>query len=84
MSPSVEEMKMQLKTLREIHSLGGVMKALRSQAIDFDGPFRTVKGPIVFRLRDQIVLESELDSLLSVGELNADGISTLLRKLRAH
>lgn len=74
---------MLLKTSREPSELVDVVKALRRQAVDFEGPFRTAKGRIIFGIEDQIVLDSELRDLLESGQLNPAGIRTLLRKLRA-
>jgi len=67
---------------REIPELGVVVRSLNDQGIPYQGPFRTSKGRMVLRLKDQIVLGSELTTLLAAGELNPGGISMLLRRLR--
>lgn len=74
---------MLLKTSREPSQLVDVVNALHRQAVDFQGPFRTASGRLIFRIKDQIVLESELRDLLESGQLDPAGIANLLRKLRA-
>ena len=74
---------MLLKTSQEQSELVEVMTALRREAIDVEGPVRTGKGRIVFRMGHQIVLESELVELQRSGKLSATGVAALLRGLRA-
>lgn len=83
MAGGTEELNMLLKTSQERSELVEVMTALRREAIDFEGPFRTGKGRIVFRMGHQIVLESELVELQRSGKLSATGVAALLRGLRA-
>ena len=68
---------------REIPELAVVVRSLKNQGIPYQGPYRSSKGRMVFRLKDQIVFGSELATLLAAGELNAGGISVLLRRLQA-
>lgn len=77
-------MLLTLKSSKASSGLVGALSALREQNIAFAGPFRTAKGRIVFRIQDQIVLESELLDLFSIGNLNPAGITALLQTLRAH
>lgn len=74
---------MLLKTPRKSSEIVEIMTALRTQAIDFEGPFRTGKGRLVFRIGDQIVLESELVELHRSGKLSPAIIANFLRRLRA-
>ena len=78
-----EELKMLMKTSQKHSELVEVLNVLRGQNIDFQGPFRTGRGGLVFRMEDQIVLESELVELHQSGKLSRAGIAVLLRKLRA-
>ena len=71
------------KTTIETPQLVGLVKALQSQSIDYEGPFLTSKGRIVFRLENKIVLDWELMALFGAGKLNPDGISTLLSRIHA-
>lgn len=73
---------MLLKTHRETSGLVDVQKALIRHAIAFEGPFRTSKGRLVFRVQDQVLLDSELLVLLESGQLTPTGIATFLRKVR--
>ena len=60
-----------------------VVQALQSQSIDYDGPFVTSRGRIVFRVKDKIVLDWELMALFGAGKLDRAGISALLSRLQA-
>lgn len=73
---------MRVTAEREIPELVVVVRSLKDQGIQYQGPFQTSKGRMVFRMKDQIVLGSELATLLAAGELNPGGISMLLRRLR--
>lgn len=83
LAAGTEELNMLLKTSHERHEVVEVLMALQRQGIDYEGPFRTGKGRLVFRMGDQIVLESELVELHQTGELSPAGIAALLRSLRA-
>jgi hypothetical protein len=63
--------------------LVAVMQALRSQSIDYDGPFVTTKGSVVFRVEDKIVLDWELLTLWAAGKLNPTDVATLLSRIHA-
>jgi hypothetical protein len=79
---AVQEIRdMRVTAEREIPKLAVVVRSLKDQGIPYQGPFRTSKGRMVFRLKDQVVLGSELATLLVAGELNPNGISVLLRRL---
>ena len=69
------------RTAIETPQLQAVVRALRNQSIDYDGPFVTAKGRIVFRLENKVVLDWELMTLYGAGKLNPAGISTLLNRI---
>jgi len=71
------------KTEIETPQLVAVVQALRSQSIDYAGPFVTSTGRIVFRVEDKIVLDWELIALLGAGKLNPTDVSTLLSRIHA-
>jgi len=73
---------MLFKTARQTSPTVEALNSLRKQTIYFEGPFRTANGRLVIRLKDQVVLESELQDLIEAGQLNPAGVETLLRKLR--
>jgi hypothetical protein len=81
LATGTEDLNMLLKTSHERSELLEVVDALRRQAIDFKGPFRTPRGRLVFWIGDQIVLDSELVGLHQNGELSPAGIATFLRGL---
>ena len=78
-----EGLNMLWKTSHERSELIEVVNALRTQTIDFKGPFRTPKGRLVYWMEDQIVLNSELVGLHQNGGLSPAGVATFLRGLRA-
>ena len=69
------------KTKIKTPQLVAVVKALESQSVDYDGPYLTSQGRIVFRLENKIVLDWELMALFGAGKLNPAGISTLLNRI---
>ena len=69
------------KTQIETPQLVAVVKALESQSVDYEGPFVTSNGRIVFRLENKVVLDWELMALFGAGKLNPAGISTLLNRI---
>jgi len=71
------------KTDIETPQLVAVLQALQRQSVDYEGPFVTSRGSIVFRVKDKIVLDWELMALFGAGKLDHAGISTLLSRLQA-
>ena len=71
------------KTGIETPQMIAVVEALQGQSIDYDGPFVTSRGSVVFRIEDKIVLDWELMALFGAGKLDHAGISTLLSRLQA-
>jgi len=72
-----------LKTAVETQELVAVARTLQKLAIPYQGPYRTVRGRVVFLVEDQIVLDTELVELFSSGKLNPSGVSALLGRLRS-
>ena len=67
----------------ETPQLSAVVRALQSQSINYDGPFVTSKGRIVFRVENKVVLDWELMILLREGKLDPADVSTLLSRIKA-